>query len=237
MELSSVHAHPLPRRVLTGSSVQAAAHWSSSRAPLADPAPHSRILQRAVLCCAMLCCAVPLTSSIPSGVDSRSRLPLWPIHFPLIAPWATIISAGPERTINPPLAPAKRLVPIFHQVGTRQPASARSSTREAKSLHFTLCLFFLFVFCVRAATLTASNPSLFFFSPLPGAVPRCNPPKPIRHPSGLRSGSARRQSFPLVSCSVVSAQSPAPSNPTCRRSKSPSPSNPFPSNQEASLNW
>lgn len=51
-----VYAHPL--------HPLAAAHWSSSRAPLADPAPQSRILQRgamlscAVLCCAMLCCQV-----------------------------------------------------------------------------------------------------------------------------------------------------------------------------------
>lgn len=177
-------------------------------------------------CYAVLCC-------VPRAVVSRSRLPLWPIHFPLIAPWATIISAGPERTTSPPLAPAKRLVPIFHEVGTRQPAaSARSSTRKAKRLHFTL-LFFFFVFS-RGRGCIQSIPVFFPFQALFLAV---TPPKPIRHPSGLRSGSARRQSFPLVSCSVVSAQSPAPSNPTRRRSRSPSPSNPFPSNQEASLNW
>lgn len=47
-----VYAHPL-----------AAAHWSSRRSPLADPAPQSRILQRGMLCCAVLCYAV-LSSAI-----------------------------------------------------------------------------------------------------------------------------------------------------------------------------
>ncbi|PTB44188.1 hypothetical protein M441DRAFT_343250 [Trichoderma asperellum CBS 433.97] len=139
------------------SSVLAAAHCSSGRAPLAGLAPHSRILQRAVLCYAVLCCAVPLIS-VPRGVVSRPRLPLWSIHFPLIAPWATIISAGPERTINPPLAPAKRLVPIFHEVGARQPARRQ----ERQNDFISRSTFFPLSFCVGAAALTASNPSLFF---------------------------------------------------------------------------
>lgn len=172
-----------------------------------------------MLCCAVLCCQVlsgkvPLTDwfhQMPRGVLSRP-LPLWPIHFPQIAPWATIISAGPERTINPPLVLASRLVPILLEVGARQPAaSARTSSSEATRLHFTLCSFSALFFCAGAASRTASNPSLFLF-PFQALFLAVTPPKPIRHPSGLRSGSAR-QSFPLVSCSVVSAQSSAPSNP------------------------
>lgn len=140
IDFSCVYAHPLPHHVRTGSSVLAAAHCSSSRAPLAGLAPHSRILQRVVLCYAVLCCAL----------DLRAKRRCLQASSPLVAhpfsadspPWATIISAGPERTINPPLAPAKRLVPIFHEVGARQPArrQERQSDFISRSI-FLLCCF------------------------------------------------------------------------------------------------
>lgn len=130
------------------------------------------------------------SNQMPRGVLSRPRLPLWPIHFPLIAPWATIISAGPERTINPPLVLARRLVPRLLEVGAgaRQPAaSARLSSREETRLRSVLCFFFCSVFCAGTAARTASIPSLFLF-PFQALFLAVTPPSQFVIPAGCGVG-------------------------------------------------